>query len=306
MQNVDINDNQTASISITMDVAADGEISFWKKVSSENNYDYLRFYINGQSQGEWCGEAAWTEETFEVSAGEVTFEWKYEKDGSVSNGSDCGWIDMITFPGGGAVTEAPIFSVNVTEIDFGEIAPNETATETFTISNLGNAELNGTIDVTEDFEISVSEYSLAIGENIEVTVSFTPEAAGEYTGSVAITSNDTNNPEATITLSGTGNGSGADDLIPMVTELQGNYPNPFNPTTTIRYALNTDEKVEIEIYNIKGQTVKTLVNEDQAAGYHSVVWNGKDNSNKQSASGIYFYKFKAGNIVSMKKMILMK
>ncbi len=306
MQNVDINDNQTASISITMDVAADGEISFWKKVSSENNYDYLRFYINGQSQGEWCGEAAWTEETFDVSAGEVTFEWKYEKDTSVSNGSDCGWIDMITFPGGGAMTEVPIFSVNTTEIDFGEIAPNETATETFTIYNLGNAELNGTIDVTEDFDISVSEYSLAIGENIDVTVSFTPEAAGEYTGSVAITSNDTNNPEATITLSGTGNGSGADDLIPMVTELQGNYPNPFNPTTTIRYALNTDEKVEIEIYNIKGQTVKTLVNEDQAAGYHSVVWNGKDNSNKQSASGIYFYKFKAGNIVSMKKMILLK
>ena len=306
MQNSDINDNQTASISLTMDVAADGEISFWKKVSSESSYDYLRFYINGQSQAEWSGTEDWTEETFDVSAGEVTFEWKYEKDGSVSSNSDCGWIDMITFPGGGSITEAPIFNLNITEINFGDVVPNETVTETFMISNLGNAELNGTIDVTEDFEISASEYSLAIGENIEVTVSFTPETAGEYTGSVAITSNDTNNPEATIALSGTGNGTNSDDLIPLVTELQGNYPNPFNPTTTIKYALNADTKVELEIYNIKGQAVKTLVNENQAAGYHSIVWNGKDNSNRQTASGIYFYKFKAGNIVSMKKMILMK
>jgi len=89
-----ITHNQTASLSVTMDVATDGEISFYKRVSSESNYDYLRFYINNQEQDEWAGTIAWSQETYPVSAGtNVEFKWTYQKDSSVSTGSDCGWID---------------------------------------------------------------------------------------------------------------------------------------------------------------------------------------------------------------------
>ena len=98
-------------------------------------------------------------------------------------------------------------------------------------------------------------------------------------------------------------------LIPKVTSLIGNYPNPFNPTTTISFNLtteNTEKNTEIIIYNIKGQKVRMLLNERMSPGFHKVVWNGKDESGRNVSSGIYFYKFSAGNYSQTKRMLLLK
>ena len=94
--------------------------------------------------------------------------------------------------------------------------------------------------------------------------------------------------------------------IPDNTILLGNYPNPFNPETTISYQLPENSGVELAIYNLQGQKVKTLINEVIPAGEHSVVWNGRDSNGKRVSSGIYFYKLEAGNHEETKKMILMK
>ncbi|MCD6176397.1 MAG: T9SS type A sorting domain-containing protein, partial [Candidatus Cloacimonetes bacterium] len=94
--------------------------------------------------------------------------------------------------------------------------------------------------------------------------------------------------------------------IPVVTELTGNYPNPFNPTTTISFSIKEAGFVSIDIYNMKGQLVKTLVNEQLDAAYYNITWNGKDNSNKTISSGVYFYKMRSSNYTATKKMILMK
>ena len=88
--------------------------------------------------------------------------------------------------------------------------------------------------------------------------------------------------------------------------LKGNYPNPFNPETTIRYSVREASDVSIEIYNLKGQLVNRLVNEQKAAGEHSVVWKGTDMNNRPVASGVYFYKMNAGKFSATKKMIMMK
>jgi hypothetical protein len=98
----------------------------------------------------------------------------------------------------------------------------------------------------------------------------------------------------------------AEDNIPLVTTLKGNYPNPFNPTTTISFDLAKSSDVKLEVYNIKGQKIITLVDEDFAAGQYSVVWNGKDASNRNIASGVYFYKMVTNNYSEIKKMILLK
>jgi len=95
-------------------------------------------------------------------------------------------------------------------------------------------------------------------------------------------------------------------LKPTVTELTGNYPNPFNPTTTISFSLAEASHVSINIYNMRGQLVKTLVNTELENDFHEIVWSGKDNSGKSTASGVYFYKMKTQNYNSTKKMILMK
>ncbi|MBC8416221.1 MAG: T9SS type A sorting domain-containing protein [Candidatus Cloacimonetes bacterium] len=95
-------------------------------------------------------------------------------------------------------------------------------------------------------------------------------------------------------------------ITPVAGHLSQNYPNPFNPSTTIAYNMIEAGKVSIEVFNIKGQKVKTLINEQMTAGNHDVTWDGKDTNNKSVSSGIYFYKMKTGNYVSTKKMILMK
>ena len=97
-----------------------------------------------------------------------------------------------------------------------------------------------------------------------------------------------------------------DDIVIVATKLHGNYPNPFNPVTNIAYSIKTAGKVTLEVYNIRGQLVKTLVNEVQETGAHTAIWNGKDNTGKSVSSGVYFYKMKAQDYNSTKKMILMK
>ena len=114
-------DNQTSSLVITINVTTDDQISFYRKVSSESNYDYLRFYIDGIQKDEWSGEVDWEEVSFPVTAGEHTFTWSYEKDYSVSSGDDCGWVDFIVFPSfAGAAPLAVAVSANPAEICEGE------------------------------------------------------------------------------------------------------------------------------------------------------------------------------------------
>jgi FlgD Ig-like domain len=96
------------------------------------------------------------------------------------------------------------------------------------------------------------------------------------------------------------------EIIPLETKLGSNYPNPFNPTTTIDFSIDKNERVELAIYNLKGQKVKQLVNDQLTAGLHSIVWNGKDDNEKQAASGIYFYKMKSGSYTKTNKMLLLK
>jgi hypothetical protein len=85
-----------------------------------------------------------------------------------------------------------------------------------------------------------------------------------------------------------------------------NYPNPFNPETTISFSLNEAGPVELAIYNIKGQKIKTLVNETLPAQNYNIVWNGRDDNNQQVSSGVYFYRMHTPTYTSTRKMILMK
>ena len=95
-------------------------------------------------------------------------------------------------------------------------------------------------------------------------------------------------------------------VSPFVTQLKNNYPNPFNPVTNIVYSIKEVGNVTIEIYNLRGQLVKTLINETKKTGKHITSWDGTDNSNKPVSSGVYFYKMYSGKFTSTKKMILMK
>jgi hypothetical protein len=98
----------------------------------------------------------------------------------------------------------------------------------------------------------------------------------------------------------------SDDIFGLVTELRSNYPNPFNPETTIHYSVAQKLPVTLEIFNLKGQKIRTLVREVKEAGNYSVIWDGRDVYSRQAASGIYLYKMTSGGFVNTRKMILMK
>ena len=95
-------------------------------------------------------------------------------------------------------------------------------------------------------------------------------------------------------------------IIPLASKLHANYPNPFNPTTTISFDTPKDGNVQIDIFNIKGQKVKSLVNDHFAPGTHKVVWNGTDDQGQNVGSGIFFYRMKSEGYETNRKMILMK
>ncbi|MBN1968916.1 MAG: T9SS type A sorting domain-containing protein [Candidatus Delongbacteria bacterium] len=91
------------------------------------------------------------------------------------------------------------------------------------------------------------------------------------------------------------------EVLPAIYSLEQNYPNPFNPTTTIKFSIANAERVEIMVYNIKGEIVSRVVNADFKAGFHSVNFDGSS-----LASGQYFYKITAGQFSDIKKMIMVK
>lgn len=104
----------------------------------------------------------------------------------------------------------------------------------------------------------------------------------------------------------TGIEKGTDSALPKEYSLAQNYPNPFNPTTTIHYELPKDDHVTIEIYNILGTRVLTLVDNAYKAGRYDIVWNGRNYSGAHVPSGVYFYKLKTRSFTNVKKMILIK
>lgn len=95
--------------------------------------------------------------------------------------------------------------------------------------------------------------------------------------------------------------------VPTVFALHQNYPNPFNPTTVVLYDLDVASHVNLEVFNVLGQKVSTLVDEFQEQGHHAVQWDGDDDSGAPVATGVYFYRINAGdNKVETKKMMLLK
>ena len=100
----------------------------------------------------------------------------------------------------------------------------------------------------------------------------------------------------------------SEDEVGMPTEfaLKQNYPNPFNPSTQIQYALPSESRVVISIYDLTGRKVRTLVNEVQSAGHRSVMWNATNEIGRQVSGGMYIYSIQAGDFIQNRKMVLMK
>jgi len=101
---------------------------------------------------------------------------------------------------------------------------------------------------------------------------------------------------------------GAVEIAAVPTEfaLQLNYPNPFNPSTTIKYQIANDASVNLDIWNLQGQKIRTLVGKEQKSGYYSVVWDGRNDAGQTVSTGLYLYRVQAGSFVATHKMLMIK
>ena len=148
----DITHNQDSIMELAIDVAVEGDISFFYSVSSESGYDYLRFYVDDVKVDEWSGSVAWTEFTHTLTAGTHTVTWAYEKDTSLDDGSDCAWVDFIVFPTI-VPPSFPEIGLDVAGFDV-TLAPDGTTVLPMTIANSDEGAL--------EFEISLVEADGAI------------------------------------------------------------------------------------------------------------------------------------------------
>jgi len=189
----------------------------------------------------------------------------------------------------------------------------------FTISNLSNEsiEINsmesqgefpcGNSWQIEDFNLTLP-YAIASGEELDfnVTVSLPVDESREIVTDLLDIETEIGNFQVTLNFDTSLNVETDPNLISSDMQLS-NYPNPFNPSTTISFNVpQTDLFTTIEIYNLKGQKVKQLFSAQLSAGQHSIVWNGTDDHGSQVTSGIYFYQLKAGNLQQTGKMLLMQ
>ena len=97
-----------------------------------------------------------------------------------------------------------------------------------------------------------------------------------------------------------------DDQLPAVLTLEGNHPNPFNPSTAILFALPQSGPVELSVFDLAGRRIAVLVNEVRRAGRHEAVWDGRDVTGRAVATGTYFYQLKTDNFSKTRKLMLLK
>ena len=203
---------------------------------------------------------------------------------------------------------APNIVASEDELDFGITLPNVSYTLELEISNTGLETLFVTDVVIsgEGFNYyGLTEFDLNTSEQQVLEIEFEKDELGQFYGELSILSNDPDTPELLILLTAECLTDADDDLISTTNKLIGNYPNPFNPSTTISFELDTEntEDTKLMIYNLRGQKVKEFSN---LRNQTSITWNGTDDNNQPVSSGIYFYKMKSGNFKKTKKMILMK
>ncbi len=217
---------------------------------------------------------------------------------------------LITIPVNlSVVSDYPRINLSSDLFDFNTVIIGEEVVDTLIVYNIGTLILV-VDDITNElgvFTATPTNFVVDPDEQRAVVITFAPTSEMVYNDTLKIFSNDPIEPIKNVVLTGEGIFEvNAGDELPLVTKVYQNYPNPFNPETTIRFSLSQPGKVKIVIYNIKGEKVKTLVDQYLEAKNYTMIWNGKDENRKSVASGVYFYKFQTGKHLDTKKMLLIK
>ena len=259
--------NSESYMVLTVEVLAPGELTFSYKVSSENNYDKLRFYMDNQEKGNWSGTVEWSQFTQPVTAGTHSFKWSYSKDSSVSSGSDCAWIDDIVFPPTSVVTFIEPISNLEASVELGMV----------TLTWSGSEDATSYIVMCDGEEVST----------VTDTVFSEIKSEGQYVYSI-IAKNDENQTSVPTSITVV-----VDDYTYVAENNNLSvrvYPNPVSNTLFIEGVNTTYSYV---MYNNMGQQVAN----GRAQGVKQINVNGM-------SKGVYFLHVTTGAQVSVQKVVV--
>jgi subtilisin-like proprotein convertase family protein len=221
---------------------------------------------------------------------------------SIPDYTPAGVYSTLTFPEGVAITDVEVY-VDITHTYIGDLIVELTSPEGTTVrlhdrSGGSAANLVGWYDselsvdgpgALSDYvtESSSGEWTLWVSDNASYDTGVLNQWCVEVTGAGQT-------------------GVDGEGEVPSVEVLRGAVPNPFNPVTTLSYGVPRDSEVHLAVYNVAGRLVRTLVDGSVAAGYHSVVWDGRDDHGVPSSSGVYFCRMESEGFTGTTKMVLLK
>lgn len=260
--------NSFSELSVTLDITADGVISFYRKVSSEADYDFLEFRIDDILTERWSGYVDWGQVTYEVNQGSHTFSWIYTKDVYVSSGSDCGWIDLIQFP--------PIQSTDLGTLT-GTVTDLMTglALEGVSISGVALTDSDGT------YTIDLSEGTYEICASLEGYETLCQEAT--------VLSGQVNMLDFALVA------STSIEKWPGENRQVRVYPNPSSGIVAFEFVLPEEATVWLEIYSLAGKQVYHKTTVPLSKAKQILRWDGMDANGNTIPPGIYTGVVHTGN-----------
>ena len=266
LQSGAISHSSSTELILNYNVQADDQFVFYYKVSSENNYDKLYFYIDNNEQNVWSGNVEWTRAEYNVTEGNHTFKWKYQKDGSVSNGSDCAWIDYVVFPRDYSLTVVAGHDVSICADESAQLNGYASNNTSSTWSTLGDGTFSdvtilnpvytpGTQDIANggtSLILTASKDSETLTDTISMTIIGEPIPIGDD----RIVAYSTDPVDIAFEFENLGY------FIGWITSGTGYFTNPYSPSTTY---VPTDEDFDnIDI---------TLTAQFTGCGYKTYIVN---------------------------------
>ncbi len=301
----DMVDNEQSSLQLHASFITDGEVSFAHKVSSELNYDYLKFYIDGSLQESWSGELGWEVSEYPLDAGVHILKWVYTKDYSVSQGEDCAWIDFINLPPIGDVNpQLTIYPGSIQD----SLLPDIIHYDTIMIQNTGDYALFYTVSFVDNdgnevewLQMEQNTGGLNAGESRELPFAVFTNGmeSGNYEAIIRVTDHTQQNHDIPYFL----NVDLANRIINSTINPTTVFPNPFADQIRIGFDISKASNVSYSIYDTSGKLLKKEELGSLFPGAHQIVWDGKDDRGRVLPPAVYYLYLKAGNVVNTQRIV---
>lgn len=300
----EIGGSETSILNLAATLDEAGPMTFWVKTQGGGSLSFWDGYATIET---WIDQATWLEYSYDAPVGDHTFRWRYSTTSSGGGAGDRGYLDLVTLPGGEAAAPRAVTCPAPVAV---EVDLDGTTTATLLVLNQGVEDLSWTLNDAAPYVVPEPTAGMVTPSGyapVELAIDAAGLNLGVHQYNLTLASNDPANPSLTVVVQVT-----VADISTGVTEtprsavLFGAVPNPFNPQTNVRFSLPAAQSVNLSVYDVQGRLVRTLVDGVRQAGLNDVLWDGRDRSGRDVASGTYFARLRTSGSPEVKSMVLVR